>query len=72
MAKKTVVNISNHALILSGGRALAPGEQADGINTDEAHEEGLIAGNALLVLEQKTRKRPTSAAEADTSDEENN
>lgn len=57
-----VLNVAGYPIDLDGGRTLAPGEQAEKVNTDNPHNKALVANGHLTVVGGKMPSRPTSEA----------
>lgn len=75
MAK--VLNVTGHSIDLDDGRTLAPGEEAEDVNTEHPHNAAVIdQGFALVVEEAVARKgqssRPAKDAPDDTTGEDKN
>lgn len=74
MAKKaTVICSAPHPVDLHDGRVLAPGETAEGIDTEHPHQRALVLDGSLHVVDGMTPKKRKSddlvalAAKADDS-----
>lgn len=50
----TVLNVAGHPIDLDDGRTLAPGEQAEEVNTDHPHNRVLIVEGLATVVEGST------------------
>lgn len=72
----TVLNVSGHPIDLDDGRTLAPGEQAEKVNTDHPHNRALVVNGQLSVTEGMTphKAQPdrlvTEAAKGQTAGED--
>lgn len=52
-----VLNVAGHPIDLSDGRVLAPGEDADEVDTDTPHNRALVVNGHLLVTEGMTPRK---------------
>lgn len=50
----TVLNVAGHPIDLDDGRTLAPGEQAEEVDTDHPHNRVLVVGGLATVVEGMT------------------
>ncbi len=50
----TVLNVVGHPIDLDDGRTLAPGEEVDGVDTDQPHNRALVVNGHVLVTEGMT------------------
>lgn len=71
----TVLNVTGHPIDLDDGRSLAPGEQAEDVDTDHPHNRVLVTDGLATVLEGMTphKAQPTrlvSQAEKAAADNE--
>lgn len=53
----TVLNVAGHPIDLDDGRTLAPGEEAEDVNTDHPHNRVLVVRGHLTVLEGTTPRK---------------
>lgn len=53
----TVLNVAGHPIDLDDGRTLAPGEQAEDVNTDHPHNRVLVVEGLATVTEGTTPKK---------------
>lgn len=50
----TVLNVVGHPIDLDDGRTLAPGEEAEEVDTDHPHNRALVVNQTVVVLEGMT------------------
>lgn len=53
----TVLNVAGHPIDLNDGRTLAPGEEADGVDTDHPHNRALAVNQHIVVSEGMTPQK---------------
>lgn len=53
----TVLNVAGHPIDLDDGRTLAPGEQAEEVDTTHPHNRVLVVEGLATVLEGTTPKK---------------
>lgn len=72
MAK--VLNVAGHPIDLDDGRTLAPGEEAEDVDTDHPHNRAVIVRGLATVTEgttpRKTQPAKLAKAAADDNDGE--
>lgn len=65
MTEARVICTSTHAVDLSDGRTLAPGEEAEGVDTDHEHQRALVLDGHILVLEGMKPRVRQKASQGD-------